>query len=466
MAVKYFPEPFKIKMVEPIKMTTREEREQIIKEANYNMFSLKSEDVYIDLLSDSGTNAMSMDQWSALMLGDEAYSGSKSFYKLESKAKEIFGYDFIQPVHQGRPAESFVLSSFVQEGQFAISNMFFPSTRSHVEFSGGRAIDCVVEEAKDVDSAAKFKGNMDVEHLENIILEKGSEKIALILMTITNNSAGGQPVSMKNMRDTADICKKYGIPLNIDGARYAENAFFIKRDEEECKDMSMKEINLQFFSYADSFTISGKKDTICNMGGLIGIKDSEKHAEVVHQIKSKCISYEGYITYGGLNGRDMEALVVGLEEGLDEEYMKYRVGQLEYVASRLDEAKIPYQKPVGGSAVYIDAKAILPSIPYYEFPAHALAVELYKESGIRSCEIGSMAAGVDPNTGEQRQALFEFTRVSVPRRVYTQAHLDVLVDSLIAIKEQAADIKHGYKVTWRPATLGHFLAHLAPIGED
>ncbi len=465
MAIKYIPEPFRIKMVETIKMTTEEERKEKIKEAKYNLFNLRGEDVYIDLLTDSGTNAMSSDQWAGIMNGDEAYAGARSYYRLVNTAKDIFGYDYIQPVHQGRAAEKVLFPAFLHEGQYAISNMFFDTTRAHVELAGARAIDCVVEEAKDPSRRCKFKGNMDVKHLEEIILEKGPENVGLVVMTVTNNSAGGQPVSLQNIRDTAEVCKKYNIPLNIDAARYAENAFFIKRDEEECRDMTIKEIINKMFSYGDMFTMSAKKDTIVNMGGMIGVKDPVKNEELVMKIKANCISYEGFITYGGLAGRDLEALAIGLEEGLNEDFLRYRIGQVEYLASRLDDAGIAYQAPVGGHGVFVDAKAMFPHIPYYEFPAQVLAIELYKEAGIRTCDIGSYMLGNDPDTGEQLHADFEFTRLAIPRRVYTQAHIDVMADALIAIKERAHEIKHGYKITWEPPILRHFQAHLEPIEE-
>ncbi|MGL5175176.1 MAG: tryptophanase [Cetobacterium sp.] len=465
MAIKYIPEPFRIKMVETIKMTTPEEREEKIKEANYNLFNLKGEDVYIDLLTDSGTNAMSQDQWAGVMRGDEAYAGASSYFKLVNTAQEIFGYEYIQPVHQGRAAEKVLFPTFLKPGQYAISNMFFDTTRAHVILAGARPLDCVVPEAKDPAKRSKFKGNMDVEKMEKLILEYGPEKIGLVVLTITNNSAGGQPVSMKNAREVAAICKKYNIPLNIDAARYAENAYFIKRDEEECKDMSIKEIINQMFSYADFFTMSAKKDTIVNMGGLIGVKNSLENADMILKIKANCISYEGFTTYGGLSGRDLEALAIGLLEGIDENFLRYRIGQMEYLASRLDDAGIIYQSPVGGHGVFVDASKIFPNIPYNEFPGQVLAIELYKEAGIRSCDIGSYMLGNDPDTNEQLEADFEFTRLAIPRRVYTQAHLDVIADALIAIKERAHEIKRGYKITWEPPILRHFQASLEIIEE-
>ncbi|SET96369.1 tryptophanase [Lacrimispora sphenoides] len=461
MAVKYIPEPFRIKMVERIKMLTREERIEKIKEAKYNMFGLRGEDVYIDLLTDSGTNAMSDDQWSGVMKGDEAYAGSSSYYKLFDAGKDIFGYDFIQPVHQGRAGEKVLFPIFLSKGKYAISNMFFDTTRAHVELAGARAIDCVVEEAKNPSVRAPFKGNMDVVKLEKLINELGAENVGLVVMTITNNSAGGQPVSMANMREVSEICKKYRIPLNIDAARYAENAFFLKQREEECKDMSIKEIVNKIFSYGDMFTMSAKKDTIVNIGGLIGIKDD--NSPIILKVKANCISFEGFFTYGGLSGRDLEALAIGLYEGIDEDFLRYRIGQMEYLAAKLDDAGIAYQAPVGGHGVFVDAAEFFPHIPYNEFPAQVLAIELYKEAGIRTCDIGSFMLGNDPDTGVQLHSEFEFTRFAIPRRVYTQAHIDIMADALIAIKQRASEIERGYRITWEPPILRHFQASLEPI---
>lgn len=459
MSVKYVPEPFRIKMVETIKMLTREERIQKIAEAKYNMFNLKGEDVYIDLLTDSGTNAMSQEQWAGVMRGDEAYAGSSSYFKLVAAGQDIFGYEYIQPVHQGRAAEKVMFELLMGKGQYSISNTFFDTTRAHVEATGARAIDCVVAEAKDPSIRAPFKGNMDVVKLESLINEYGVDKIGLVVMTITNNSAGGQPVSMENVRKTAEICKKYGIKLCIDAARYAENAFFVKQREEGYADVSIKDIVKEMFGFADMFTMSAKKDTIVNMGGLIGIKDDKN---LVTLCKARTILFEGFISYGGLSGRDLESLAIGLYEGLNEDYLKYRIGQMEYLAGRLDEAGIAYQAPVGGHGVFVDAKALLPQIPYYEFPGQALAIELYIEAGIRTCDIGSYMLGNDPDTLEQLHSEFEFTRFAIPRRVYTQSHIDIMADALIAIKERSSSIK-GYKITWEPPVLRHFQASLAPI---
>lgn len=395
------------------------------------------------------------------MRGDESYAGATSYYKLMEAGKDIFGYEYIQPVHQGRAAEKVLLPIYLKPGKFAISNMFFDTTRAHVELAGARAIDCVVEIAKDPAHRAPFKGNMDVPKLERLIDDLGAENVGMVVMTITNNSAGGQPVSMENMRLVRDVCKKHNIPLDIDAARFAENAYFIKRDEAGYENASIADIIKEMFQYADMFTMSAKKDAIVNMGGLIGVKDSA--SDIIPSIKANCISYEGFYTYGGLAGRDLEALSIGLYEGIDENYLRYRIGQMEYLASRLDDAGISYQAPVGGHGVFIDAAAMFPNIPYYEYPGQVLAIELYKEAGIRTCDIGSYMLGNNPDTKEQLHADFEFTRLAIPRRVYTQAHLDVMAEALIAIKNRATSITRGYRITWEPPVLRHFQASLEPI---
>lgn len=463
MTTKYVPEPFRIKMVEPLRMLTREEREKKIAAAHYNLFYLKSKDTYIDLLTDSGTNAMSQFQWAGMMEGDEAYAGVSGYYNLIDAAKDIFDYGYIQPVHQGRDAEKVLLPIFLSDGKFAISNMFFDTTRAHVILSGARPIDCVVPEALDPSKRAPFKGNMDVGRLEKLIREHGPKNIGLVVMTITNNSAGGQPVSAQNIRETAAVCKKYGIPFDIDAARYAENAYFIQRDEPGYADKSIKEIVREVFSYADMFTMSAKKDTIINMGGMIGVKDASFNEKLILEIKSRCIEFEGLYTYGGLAGRDLEALAIGLYEGLDDNYLRYRVGQMEYLAAKFDDAGIAYQSPVGGHGVFLDAQAMFPHIPYTEYPAQVLCVELYREAGIRCCDIGSYMLGNDPDTGKQLKADFEFSRLAVPRRVYTQAHLDVIIDAVIEVKKRASNIKRGFRIAWEPPILRHFQAHLEPI---
>ncbi|SJZ80574.1 tryptophanase [Cetobacterium ceti] len=459
MSIKYVPEPFRIKMVEKIKMLTREERIEKIKEAKYNLFNLAAEDVYIDLLTDSGTNAMSDDQWAGIMKGDEAYAGGKSYFKVLETVQSIFNYNFVQPVHQGRAAEKVLFPLLLQKGKVAISNMFFDTTRAHVELAGARAIDCVVPEAKNPELRANFKGNMDVEKLEKIILEHGPENVGLIVMTITNNSAGGQPVSIDNMRNVSKIAKKYNIKICIDAARFAENAFFIKEREDEFKNSSIEEITKIMFSYGDMFTMSAKKDAILNMGGLLGVKNDE---ELFGKVKANCICFEGFTTYGGLSGRDLEAMAQGLKEGMDEDFLRYRIGQIQYLASKLDDENIAYQSPAGGHGIFVDAKAMFPHIPYNEYPGQALAIELYIEAGIRTCDIGSYMLGNDPDSGKQLEADFEFTRLAIPRRVYTQAHFDIMAEALLEIKKRSSSIK-GYKITWEPPILRHFQASLEPL---
>ncbi|WP_168582875.1 tryptophanase [Gephyromycinifex aptenodytis] len=458
--MKYIPEPFKIKMVEPIRITTEQERREKIAQAHYNGFSLRAEDVYIDLQTDSGTGAMSDSQWAAMLRGDESYSGGRSYYQLLDNARDIFGYEWIQPVHQGRAAEKVLFPVLIEErGQFVISNTFFDTTRAHVALAGGHPIDCVCPEGLDSGLDAPFKGDMDLEALERHIDERGAENIAGIVMTITNNSVGGQPVSMANMKATAAIAKRHGLPVVIDAARFAENAFFIKEREAGYAEVSTRDITREFFSYADIFTMSAKKDAITNMGGLLGVREEGEH---VPDVKSLVISGEGYVTYGGLSGRDLAALAVGLVEGLDEDYLRYRVGQVAYLAARLDEYGIPYQRPAGGHAVFVDAGRLLPHIPWHQYPGHALAVELYVEAGIRSCDIGSFLMDRDPETGEQQQAPLEFTRLAIPRRTYTQAHLDVIAEALGHIQARADQVK-GYEIIWEPKVLRHFTAKLRPV---
>ncbi|MDR1781990.1 MAG: tryptophanase [Bacilli bacterium] len=460
---KYVAEPFRIKMVEPIRKTTREEREQIIKDANYNMFNIHAEDVYIDLLTDSGTGAMSQEQWGAMMIGDEAYAHSRSYFRFIDSAKDVFGdWAWFQLVHQGRAAEKVLMPLLLDKEQgkdVAISNTFFDTTRGHVMLTGATPIDCVVEEAKDSKLRVPFKGNMDTKRLRELIAEYG-DRIGVVVMTITNNSAGGQPVSVANIKETSAICKEHNIPFCIDAARYAENAFFIKRDEAGYQDKTIKEIVREVFSYADYFTMSAKKDAILNMGGLVGVKDPE--APALNGVKANAIVGEGFLTYGGLNGRDIDAFAVGLQEGTDYHYLEYRIGQVEYLAERLDEAGIVYQAPVGGHGLFVDAAAMFPNIPWYEFPGQVLAVELYKEAGIRSCEIGSLLMDHDAE-GNPVQSAFEFTRLAIPRRVYTQAHFDVMADALIEIKKRADKYTRGFEIAWEPPVLRHFQVHLKPI---
>ncbi len=457
--MEYIAEPFKIKAVEPLRILTRAQREQAIRTAGYNLFNLRAEDVYIDLMTDSGTGAMSQAQWAALMTGDEAYAGAQSYYRLMDSCKDIFGYPFFQPVHQGRAAEKVFLPILLSEGKIAISNTFFDTTRAHVELAGGEAVDCAVDEAMDTEHYAPFKGNMNVERLEELLRTHGQARVGAVVMTVTNNSAGGQPVSMENIRQAAAVARKYGVPFVLDAARYAENAWFIKTREPGYEHKTIKEIAREMFAYADAFLMSAKKDGIVNMGGLIGVRADEK---LMQAVRERVIPLEGYLTYGGLAGRDLDALAVGLQEATDDGYLRYRVGQVEYLGGCLREAGVPVQYPVGGHAVFVDAGKMLAHIPFDQFPGHALAVELYVEAGVRACEIGSYMLGRDPKTGAQLRSMFEFTRLAVPRRVYTQAHLDVVAKALQNINARRETLK-GFRILNEPPVLRHFTATLERV---
>ncbi len=456
---KYIMEPFKIKMVEPIRISTREERESKIKAANYNLFGLSSDDILIDFQTDSGTGAMSHFQWAGIITGDESYSGSRGYYQLVDAVKDIFGYNYAQPVHQGRAAEKVLFPIFLKPGKISISNMHFDTSKAHVEIAGARAIDCVCEDALDMNTFKPFKGNMNIKKMQELIDEHKPENIGMILMTITNNSAGGQPVSMQNIRETAEIAKKYNITMVMDSARFAENAYFIKKREEGYADKSISEIIREMFSYADAFTMSAKKDAIVNMGGLIGIKNDP---ELYQSVCAGTIPNEGFLTYGGLAGRDLAGLAIGLYEGINYDYLNYRIGQVEYLGDRLKEMNVPFQYPTGGHGVFLDAKQILPHVPYYEFPAQALSVAMYIEGGIRACDVGSLMMGNDPDTGEQIQAQFEFCRMAIPRRVYTQSHFDHTAETIAQVMRNADKYK-GFKITWEPKILRHFTCHMKPI---
>lgn len=460
MKKKYVAPPYRIKMVEPIKMITKEERIEKLKEAGYNPFTLKSEDVYIDLLSDSGSGAMSHYQWAALMIGDEAYAGSRNFYHLEEVVKDITKYQYVIPAHQGRGAEQVTLPQLVKhEGMYFLSNMHFDTTRAHVELAGARAIDVVIDECFDTVNYHPFKGNFDLEKLEKEIKEKGAENIAGIIMTVTNNSAGGQPVSMENLRKTKEIANKYNIKTIIDGARYAENAFFIKEREKGYENKSIREIAQEMLSYGDIFLMSSKKDGLVNIGGIIAIKDD-------YELYQKCRTYivplEGFPTYGGLTGRDMEALAIGLEEALDEDYLRHRIDQVRFLGDKLREAGVPIQYPVGGHAVFVDCKKICPHIPYYQFPAQAVCNEVYIESGVRAVEVGSFLLGRDPDTKENLESPLELMRLTIPRRTYTYAHLEVVANAVIEVYKRREKLV-GLEFEYEPPVLRHFTARLKPV---
>jgi len=460
MKKNYAAEPFRIKMVEPIRMTTKEERKTLLKNAGYNPFSLRSEDVYIDLLTDSGTGAMSQEQWAALMRGDEAYAGSQSFFRLESVVKDITGYNYFMPVHQGRGAEQVVLPILTKEkGMYFISNIHFDTTRAHVELSGARAIDTVIDDCFDISTYHPFKGNFDLVKLEKVINEKGKKHIGGIIMTITNNSAGGQPVSMENMKQVSKMAKSYGIPLIIDGARYAENSYFIKMREEGYQDKDIKDIARETFDLADIFLMSAKKDGLVNMGGIIAIKDDH---DLYQACRSRIVPYEGFPTYGGLSGRDMDALAVGLREALDFSYLQYRIDQVEYLGDRLIDAGVPVQFPIGGHAVFIECRRVAPHIPFDQFPALSFTNELYIEGGIRAVEIGSLLLGRDPDTKMNLKAEMEMVRLTIPRRTYTYAHMDQIADAVIKVYKHRNELK-GYRFTYESPMLRHFTSSFEPI---
>ncbi len=455
----YPPEPFRIKVIEPIRLIPPEAREAALKEAGYNLFALRAADIFIDLLTDSGTGAMSHDQWAALMRGDESYAGARSYYRLKEAVEDIFGFERFVPTHQGRAAENILSAVLVKPGQYVPSNMHFDTTDANIRARGGRPTNLVIDEGIDPQSRHPFKGNMDIAKLKAFIEKVGPEKIPFGMMTVTNNAGGGQPVSMANLRAVAETYHACGIPFYIDAARYAENCYFIKLREPGYADKSTLEIAREMFSLADGFCMSAKKDAIVNIGGLLATRDEK----VFQTIQNELILREGFPTYGGLAGRDLDALATGLYEGLDEAYLAYRLNQTAYLGERIRAAGLQIVEPPGGHAIYIDAGALLPHIPHGEFPGQALAVELYLEGGIRGCEIGSvMFAHPDPETGEMVYPKLELVRLAIPRRTYTQSHLDYVAETLAKIKDRAVSLR-GYKFTYAPELLRHFTAKFEPI---
>ena len=450
-------EPFRIKVVEPIKKSTRKQREEWIKKAHYNVFKLKAEDVYIDMLTDSGTSAMSSNQWSGVMSGDESYAGSKSFFNLKNSIIDIFGFPFVQPTHQGRAADFIMSQLYSKKGNFIIGNMHFDSFKGHAEIAGSIPVDLIIEEGRTAnDVYHPFKGNLDVDKLKEFINKHGKEKIGLIIITVTSNGNGGQPVSMENIRLTSEVAKKNNIPLMIDAARFAENCYFIKKREPGYENMTIKEIARKMFSYADGCVMSSKKDGLVNIGGFI----CTKHEDLFASINQLAIINEGFVTYGGMSGRDLEALAIGLQEGIEEDYLEYRIEQVKYLGDQLLSKGIPIIVPAGGHGIYVDAKKFYPHIPQKEFPGQALVVELYKTGGVRGVELGSCAfSKKNMNTGEIIYPELEMVRLTVSRRIYTNRHMDVVVNSLEDVYKRR-DSARGLKITYEGPiiSLRHFTA--------
>ena len=454
MNYKTIIEPFRIKMVEPIRMTNEEERGKLLKKAKYNLFLLKAEDVIIDLLTDSGTAAMSSQQWSGMMIGDESYAGAKSWKKMESTIKDLTGYKHVLPTHQGRAAERILYGCMGGEGKIFISNTHFDTTRANIEFSNAEAIDCPTEIGKKPSSKHPFKGNMNISKLISTINKKGEENIAGIILTVTNNSGGGQPVSMKNAKEVGKVCKKHNIPLIIDACRIAENAYFIKHREKEYQNYTYKKIAQKMFDLADGCTMSAKKDGIVNMGGFLALNNNK----LTEKCRNELIITEGFITYGGISGRDMEAIATGLQEVFEPDYLQYRIASTTYLGEKLTKMGVPIMLPVGGHAVYIDAKTLYSHIPIDQFPGQSLACNLYLKGGIRASEIGSVMFGKKGPKGELIPASMELVRLAIPRRVYTQSHIDYVIEVFQEIMQNRRKAK-GIKIVKEPKFLRHFTSH-------
>lgn len=456
---KYVPEPFRIKMVESIRLISAEERSAAIQKANYNVFALRSDDIYIDFMTDSGTSAMSNKQWAAMMLGDEAYAGARSFFNLKEVVDEIFGFKHFVPTHQGRAAENILANLLVHPGEFIPSNMHFDTTEGNIRARGGRPKNLIRAEAYNPSLRVDFKGNMDIEKLRSFIEDIGAENIPFGMITITNNAGGGQPVSMQNIKDVSEIYHEFGLPFFIDACRFAENAYFIKLREPGYEDKTPLEIAQEMFSYADGATMSAKKDGIVNMGGFLAMNDDN----LFQNVRNELIIKEGFYTYGGLAGRDLEAMAVGFKEALEISYLEYRLAQTAYLGERLIEKGIPIIEPPGAHAIYIDALSFLPHIPQHQLPGQALSIAMYKQGAIRAVELGTVAFGyIDPDSGEEILPELDMVRMAIPRRVYTQSHMDYVVDALAEIAKDPEALS-GYKITYQPPLMRHFTAHFEPL---
>jgi tryptophanase len=457
--MKHPPEPFRIKMTETIQLLSPGEREKRLRSAGYNVFALQAQDIFIDLLTDSGTGAMSQEQWAALMRGDESYAGARSYFRLKAAVEDIFGFKYFVPTHQGRAAENILSAAMVRPGQYVPSNMHFDTTDANIRARGGRPTNLIIDDAFDVALEHPFKGNMDIAKLKALIERVGVENVPFGMVTITNNAGGGQPVSMENLKAISATYHSYGIPFFIDAARFAENCYYIKLRESGYASRSIVEIAREVFSLADGMTMSAKKDAIVNIGGLLCTNDEK----LFQDVKNELILREGFPTYGGLAGRDLEAIAVGLYEGLDENYLAYRIAQTAYLADCLQQAGISTIRPAGGHAVYVDAAAFLPHIAQGEFPGQALVVELYREGGVRGVEIGSvMFATRDPETGKMIHPKLELVRLAIPRRTYTRSHMDYVAECLVRVKQRASQVR-GYRFTYAPELLRHFTARFEPL---